>query len=210
MLICKFCQSIRKSLMSLKCHERSCPLNKDRVYTNHKIGKSGGNQYTKGTAKELSLETRLKLATGGKNIIWDETKRKNHSDAMKKAVLENPESYTSSNRGRTNQIEKHGIKFQGKWELEFYEWCLSNSVIVERCNEWFPYEFDGTRKYNPDFYLPALDLYVEVKGYQTLKDEAKWDQFPKKLCIIKSAEIKKIRQNSFSGPLAQGLAAIDS
>ena len=163
----------------------------------------GANQYTKGTAKELSIETRLKLGISGKNRVWDDTMRKNHSIAMKKAVLENPNSYTSSNRGRTKQIEKHGIKFQGKWELEFYEWCLGNSILITRCDEWFSYEFDGIRKYNPDFYLPNLDLYVEVKGYQTSKDDAKWNQFPKKLCIIKLDEIKKIRHNSFSGPLIQ-------
>jgi hypothetical protein len=43
------------------------------------------------------------------------------------------------------------------------------------------------------------NLYVEVKGYETDRDRAKWRDFPKKLCIIKEAEIKQIRQGSFMG-----------
>lgn len=62
----------------------------------------------------------------------------------------------------------------------------------------FTYTWNGERTYFPDFYIESLDLYVEVKGYETDRDRAKWLHFPKKLCIIKAAEIKKIRQGSFA------------
>jgi hypothetical protein len=42
-----------------------------------------------------------------------------------------------------------------------------------------------------------MDLYVEVKGYETDRDRAKWRDFPKNLRIIKEAEIKQIRQGIF-------------
>ena len=157
-------------------------------------GKPGKNQYTK--AKELGLpfpkispETSKKFSEAGRKQIWSEERRAKHSQSMKMAVENNPNSYTSANRGRTKQIEKYGIKFQGNWELEFYEYCLGKKINIQRINNWFPYEWQGTRKYFPDFYLPDLDTYVEIKGYETDRDRAKWSQFPKRLIIIKAKEI---------------------
>ena len=53
----------------------------------------------------------------------------------------------------------------------------------------------------PVFSLPSSsDPYVEVKGYETDRDKAKWNQFPKKLLIIKKNEINAIRKGSFVRP----------
>jgi hypothetical protein len=139
------------------------------------------------------------MGLSGKNRIWTEEMRKKHSESMKKAVEENPESYTSSNRGRTKQIVYNDIKFQGNWELEFYKYCEKNHIKVERVNVWFEYEWNGIRKYFPDFYLPDYDLYIEIKGYETDKDHAKWTQFPKKLKVIKKKEIFAIKKGCFGG-----------
>lgn len=165
----------------------------------------GENQYTK--AKRLGLpkpivspETSKKFIESGKRQIWNEERRKKHSNPMKLAVEKNPNSYTSANRGRTKQIEKYGIKFQGRWELEFYEHCLNKRINIQRPNIWFSYEWNGTRKYFPDFYLPDLDTFVEIKGYETERDRAKWSQFPRMLIIIKAKQIKEIRNKIYSGP----------
>lgn len=163
------------------------------------------NQWTK--AKEtgipyvLSETTRKKLSVSSKktnNKRWSkEENRLKQSESMKKAVEKYPESYTSSNRGRTKQIIKDGIKFQGKWELDFYDYCKNNQIQIKKCDEWFEYEWNGTRKYFPDFYLSDLDLYIEVKGYETDRDRAKWNAFPKKLKVIKKEDIKQIRNNTW-------------
>ena len=43
----------------------------------------------------------------------------------------------------------------------------------------FPYVWENTvHHYYPDFYLEDENCYVEVKGFKTLKDEAKWKDFP--------------------------------
>ena len=158
------------------------------------------NQYTKAKSLGLplpklspesiakSIETKIKNNT----LNWTDEQRKNQSYSMKQAVEKYPESYTSSNRGRTKQIEKYGIKFQGSWELTYYEWCLFNDIKIERCTQRFTYEWEGTRTYNPDFYLPDTQTYVEVKGYETDKDRAKWQNFPHKLVIIRKKEIKEM------------------
>ncbi|NDG30463.1 hypothetical protein EB118_10385 [bacterium] len=166
------------------------------------------NQWTK--AKETGIpyilkdETRKKFSDNTKkknNERWSkEENKKKQSESMKKAVEKYPESYTSSNRGRTKQIIFDGVKFQGRWELEFYQYCKNNNIIIERSNEYFEYEWNGTRKYFPDFYLPETETYVEVKGYETDRDRAKWNQFPKKLLVIKKKEISDIRKNCFVRP----------
>lgn len=159
------------------------------------------NQWTK--AKETGIhysikdETRKKLGDANSKRVWTDEMRQNLSSAMKKAVEENPESYTSSNRGRSKQIVVDGIKFQGKWELEFYQYCKRNDIEVQRSNEWFEYEWSGSRKYFPDFYLPSLDLYVEVKGYETDRDRAKWSAFPKQLKIVRKEDIMAMRKDQW-------------
>jgi hypothetical protein len=118
---------------------------------------------------------------------------------MKKAVLNNPESYTSANRGRIKQTILDGIKLQGQWEVDFYLWAKAQGLDPKRPTEAFQYEWNGSRWYHPDFYIKSLDLYVEVKGYETDRDRAKWLTFPKKLRIIKAKEIKQIREGCFGG-----------
>lgn len=160
------------------------------------------NQWTK--AKEtgvpyiLKEETRKKLAESTRKRIWTEGMRKKLSDSMKKVVENNPESYTSSNRGRVKQFVVDGIKFQGKWELEFYQYCKTNNIHITRSNEWFEYEWNGTRKYFPDFFLTEKNLYIEVKGYETERDRAKWSSFPKQLRIIRRDDIMAIRKGNWT------------
>ena len=160
------------------------------------------NQWTKaketGIPYQLKDETRKKLSEHTKTLNsnrWnDPENRRKHSIVMKLAVEKYPDSYTSSNRGRTKQIIFDGIKFQGNWELEFYKYCKNNGIAIIRCTEYFEYEWEGIRKYFPDFYLPEKDLYVEVKGYETDKDKAKWSQFPKQLKVVKRQEIVNIKK----------------
>ena len=168
------------------------------------LGKKGFNQFTK--AKSLGLpkpviseETREKYRVNNKKRVWTAEKREKHSEAMLQAVKDHPESYTSSNRGRTKQFVVDGIKLLGKWEVDFYIWAKEAGLNPKRPIECFPYEWNGTRSYFPDFYIESLDLYVEVKGYETERDRAKWLAFPKKLRIIKRVDIKEIREKSFKG-----------
>jgi len=169
----------------------------NRVYTNHRLGKIGGNQHTKGTAKPLSEETRKKLSDASKKIIWTEERKIKHSEAMKVAVANNPESYSSGNRGRVKRIQYDGKQFQGKWELYFYQWCVRNGVKVDKCSEWFEYQWNGVRKYFPDFILEDYNLYVEVKGYKTERDDAKWSQFKRKLLVIDKKDISKLLNDTY-------------
>lgn len=197
MLVCTHCNKEVKNENSKRQHEIRCKSNPEKIEVKPSYGmkgKKGTNQYAKG--KVCSEETKQKISNASKRQIWSDERRKNLSNAMKKAVEMYPDSYTSSNRGRTKQIEYNGVKFQGKWELEFFQYCESNNISIQRSNEWFEYEWNGIRKYFPDFYLKDLDLYIEVKGYETDRDHAKWQHFPKRLKIIRKDDIMAIRKGN--------------
>lgn len=203
-LLCVFCQKECQNKNSLSNHQRLCKINPNRDEPSRgMLGKRGlANQYTKANANGVkcvvSAETKRKISEAGKNRTWSLNHRANHKLAMKKAVADNPESYTSSNRGRVKQIEYHGLKLHGKWELEFYKFCEDKKIDCERCLEGFKYFWNGERLYFPDFYLPTYDMYVEVKGFKTDRDDAKWKQFPKKLITIMDDEISAIRRHEFT------------
>lgn len=180
---CIHCQKIYETKSALSNHTRRCPKNPNRIM--EVLTDSGRTKIRQSTIEQNKTQ-------------WaNQSIREKHRLSMKKAVENNPEAYTSSNRGRTKQIIVDGIKFQGQWEVDFYLWAKENGLDPKRPNESFEYEWNGVRRYFPDFYIESLNLYVEVKGYETERDRSKWLQFPKKLCIIKEQEIKQIRNNSF-------------
>tara|TARA_Y100000310_G_scaffold340961_1_gene438532 strand:- start:6726 stop:7244 length:519 start_codon:yes stop_codon:yes gene_type:complete len=60
--------------------------------------------------------------------------------------------------------------------IEVAKYFDAQGHIWKRNKNRFSYFYDGKdRFYTPDFYLPKENLYVEVKGYRTSKDVAKWD-----------------------------------
>ena len=171
------------------------------------LGKKGANQFSKAAreglplplmtpeSKAKALETRRQNGT----LKHSEESKKKTSASMKLAVIRNPDAYTSSNRGRAKQIIYDGIKFIGQWEVDFYQWAKNNGLSPKRPAAGFKYMWNGERTYYPDFYIESLNLYVEVKGYETDRDRQKWLQFPEQLRIIKEAEIKQIRNGTFLG-----------
>ncbi len=194
MHICKFCG---RSLIKTGSHESSCSSNPNRVK------RKGTNQYTKGTAKPDSAETKIlrhAVALRANEIRWSASDAKvKASNAMKQAVLNNPESYTSNNVcGRVKIEEYSGHKFHGKWEVEAAKWFDRNGVLWERKIQPIEYVWNSkTHLYFPDFYLPELDVYVEVKGYETDRDRAKWS-YVSNLTVLKSKQIKEMKEDKFA------------
>jgi hypothetical protein len=72
---------------------------------------------------------------------------------------------------------------------------LNNGIKCERNIKQFSYEWNGVRKYNPDFYLPEYDMFVEIKGYETSRDLAKWSSVTN-LIVIKGNEIEEIKKHN--------------
>lgn len=76
---------------------------------------------------------------------------------------------TANSGGRSKWFDVAGRKVQGRWErdlaLKFEDWGVRWVRLNGKKSAW-PYMLDGKHKhYTPDFYLPDIRLWVEVKGY---------------------------------------------
>jgi hypothetical protein len=218
MFKCDFCDREFKTKNAKAQHSVRCQHNPNKMDMSYLVGGANFSEYNKKIKSgELVKEnknqwsnpdyvmtdaTRQKITASNTGKQWSLAAKKKHSLIMKRAVEKHPESYTSSNRGRAKQVIFDGIKFQGNWELEFYKWCKSNNI---KCNRYaglgFKYVWNGERTYFPDFYLPDHGAYIEVKGFQTERDDAKWQQFPDKLIIVKKQDIINIQRNTYTLPL---------
>jgi hypothetical protein len=91
------------------------------------------------------------------------------------------------------------IRYDSSWELAFIKYCLVNDIKIERNKKGFVYWYeDKKHKYYPDFYLPEVDLFIEVKNKYLLGLEQtteKINQFPHKLDIYGDDKIKSILES---------------
>lgn len=204
-MFCQYCNRPAKTNVSNAQHELYCKNNpeaKRKIPSYGMLGKKGSNQHIKGTAVPISEETREKLkqhTTQWNTLYWTEENKKKHAKIMQKVAKENPKAYSNPiTRGRVKCFTYDGIRFQGNWELEFYKWAKSKGYDVVRATEGFPYIWNGNRTYYPDFFIESLSLYVEVKGYKTDRDDAKWKQFPKKLLVVDKNSIDRIKKDCYT------------
>lgn len=184
---CKFCDLKFKNV---KFHELFCKLNPQR--------RKGANQFTKYPDCKVSDETKRKLSDSNRGQLWSEEWKRRHSIIMKRAVKNNPESYSSSNVcGRVKKYTFNGMTFTGKWELEVAKSLHSNNIRFTNIVDPFEYIWeDDVHLYFPDFYLSDYDIYIEVKGYKRERDICKWNVV-KNLLVITKLEMKHINDNDF-------------
>ena len=65
-----------------------------------------------------------------------------------------------------------GLMFDSSIEIAYYIYMKDHKTEILRANTSFQYEFDGKIwHYIPDFYLPQLDQYVEIKGDHFFKED---------------------------------------
>ncbi len=159
---CKFCGKEFEP-RKLGGHTTGCDLNPSKSSTREKI---------------LSKQKGRPLSENHKNSI---------SSSVNKRI-ENDSWHISFSKSRTHEYK--GVKFHGLWEVKFAMHLDDKNVEWRRPTEKFQYDFEGKlRNYTPDFWIPELDSYVEIKGYPTSKDEAKWKQFPLKLIVLKGEDL---------------------
>ena len=85
------------------------------------------------------------------------------------------------------------VYVRSTYELEYVKWLDANNINWIGNKEKFEYQYEGkTRYYYPDFYLIDEKCYVEIKGFETLKDKEKWKQFKGKLKVLKYKELKDL------------------
>lgn len=224
-LKCKYCGKVCKNKNSLAQHEIRCKENPNRIKIKSnssnfieynklvKLGKrKASNQFIK--AKELGLpqpiiteETREKLGRTWRGKTLPTQMKEKISEGMQRAVRLYPDSYSSSNvNGRVKKVIYKDIILDSQWEVDFAIWLDEKQIVWERPNKGFEYIYEDKKHiYYPDFYLPQLDIYVEVKGYKRERDKYKWKSLHN-LIVVSATDIKRIKDNTFDlfGLVTQG------
>ena len=210
---CSFCSKHISNLGGLAVHEKyGCKLNPNKIdRTSNFIGynkkvkdglveKEFKNHYSKanltGNTYVVSDETKRKISEASKKQIWSNERKERHSIIMSKTVKKYPDSYSAKNVcGRTKKIEYNGFYLTGKWEYDVAVYLDNNRISWTNKLSPFEYQWKGKlRNYFPDFYLIDFNLFIEVKGYETDRDRAKWSVVTN-IFIIKKKEMKDIWNN---------------
>jgi len=143
----------------------------------------------------VSEDARMKMSVHANN----RTDKLNKENGKRISVtvnkkVSNGEWHTSL--AKNMHINYKGNDLHGSWELAYAMYLDDNSIKWVRNKDSFSYVFDGKeRRYTPDFYLIDNDEYVEIKGYKTEKDDAKWSQFPnhRKLVVLMQSELQEMK-----------------
>lgn len=167
---CPFCE--KPNLANLKIHLKSCtsPKNKsyDKSYVKSKMGRTEGRK-------------------------WTQEQKDSHRKVMQQAVRNNPDSYRGRFFRGYNPFIHEGVSYDSEWEFKVKRYFDSVKLTYIRLTNGFPYVHKGiSRTYFPDFYLPNLNAYVEVKGLATTRDLSKWRAFKHKLIVIPGMVVRHI------------------
>lgn len=177
---------------------------RERVERNKKLHskrQKGHVAWNKGLTKET--DERIKKASetykSKNHVVWNKGKKnvfsketlKNISNKMKE-VAKTRVSCKGTGRAYKGWYKKYWCDSQ--WELAFLIYCLDHDITIQRCEEAFEYQYNNEiHLYHPDFIINNEE-YIEIKGYQSKKDNAKFSAFPKNkiLKVYKYKEMKKI------------------
>lgn len=135
-----------------------------------------------GAAKRGDFISRTR--SEGVKLYLTKNPRSNITEKIRKNISKTIAAKVAAGTWHTSLAKKmhivyKGIPLHGTWELKYAKYLDEMGIVWVRNTDSFSYRYeDKERRYTPDFYLPETDRYVEVKGYKTKKDDAKWSQFP--------------------------------
>lgn len=196
---------------------RSCAANKRVVSeeTREKLrearrGKSlpgSGEAWNKGLTKETSEGVRKQAEQlsqahkSGAAVSWSQGKTKSTDARLAKygqkisdtinRKLEEGTWHNSFSKARIHEYKGH--RLYGMWEVAFATHLDATGVSWSRPKKSFPYFFEGkNHRYTPDFYLEEEKVFIEIKGWATEKDLAKWEAFPNTLRVLFGEHLSKM------------------
>lgn len=126
--------------------------------------------------------------------------KQNKSNKLSESIRKRYDAGWMPKAGRCKKIKYISkiageVLLDGSWELLVAQYLDKVNINWQRNLNKFPYVYNNKdRTYTPDFYLIDLNLYVEVKGYKTDLDEAKWNAFTSDLVVLYKKEINKIKR----------------
>jgi hypothetical protein len=117
-------------------------------------------------------------------------KKKKTAIKAKPKAKANKGTYKNSKRCVYISESAGRVELDSTWELEYVKYLDKNKIKWKRNQIKFPYHYNKKLCYYiPDFFLVKEDIYVEVKGYENERDEAKWRDFPYKLIVLRKDDL---------------------
>jgi hypothetical protein len=180
------------------------PKWKDSMHPKGMLGKEPVNknktlEEQHGVEKAKIIKEKMSKALIGHAWITDSEKLKNFKlKASERAYKRHANGWQGA-IGRCKKIKYIShiageVILDGGWELIVAKYFDKLNIKWTKNKKRFKYIFENKdRFYTPDFYLFDSDMYIEVKGYETNLDKAKWEQFPEKLEVWKKEKIKEIK-----------------
>ena len=183
-MICPYCKKEFETNLSLGCHKVRCSLNPNKKEWNSWRASSCWN---KGLTKDTDERIKKQGETFHSRVKNGEIKIQGHKHSIEtKEILSKKRSeYLASaeNAGGFKDVGWYKIKnikneeyvVRGLWEYNVALKLNELNILWIR-NQYLNYFVDEVKKiYNPDFYLPDSNEYIEVKGYFSDKDKIKMD-----------------------------------
>jgi hypothetical protein len=186
--ICEYCQKEYEKQNALNGHKIRCKLNPNMKYWRTAPEKGQGHKaWNKGLTKETDKRIKKIGETFSKRAKNGEYKNLSHphSKETKERLSKIRSEYLASakNAGgfkdvgwyKISNVNNEEFIVRGLWEYNVALKLNSQNVSWIR-NQYLNYFIDDVKKiYNPDFYLPEFDEYIEVKGFFSEKDKIKMD-----------------------------------
>lgn len=219
--ICDYgCNKIAKFILRNKkyCCEKSCNscsmmkiknsnAAKDRVknenwispFTNQDNRYKGGKPLSEDHKEKIRKSNKGNPKLIGKNNGMSKPTMKKH---MRNVMLNKYKNGFEVKCGRAPKLDYDSdvagkIKVDGSWELKVAIYFDRLGLKWKRNENRFPYinELKTHSTYRPDFYVYDWDCFIEVKGYQVLRDNYKWNQFPKDKVLLVWNKTELLKRN---------------
>lgn len=181
---CKYCD---RSIISTRhsVHESKCEQNPHvipKIKSSRKPGKQiGSPAWNKGLKKETN-EIIAQMAKTNSQRIQEKIKNGTFvpNRPSKQFCEELSKRQSLKNSGGKSKWFKLGDQsVQGTYELQFAKALIANKIEWEKVRtncHIFQFEQNSKLKsYSPDFWLPELELYIEIKGFWWGNDKEKME-----------------------------------
>lgn len=174
----------------------------------------GHEAWNKGLTKEIderlqktSDTYKRRYANGEIKSYW---KGKHHSIETKNKLSKLRTQYLDECKAGFQDVGWYRIKninneeyvVRGTWERDFGNFLTENNILwVKKITIKYKQEDGSIHRYSPDFFIPNINLYVEVKGYFSEFDKKKMkliiEQNNINIRYIFQEDINKIKNKTF-------------
>lgn len=129
------------------------------------------------------------------NCGTEVTRPKNYGGSMVQKYCSN-ECSAKHNRTKQHIVIEDAMVLDSPYEALFYGLLRLWKIPVERADRSRAISVNGSGWYCPDFYLPDMDIWVEIKGFEEEDHRlryAAWRMFGRKLAVLRRLELHSLR-----------------